>query len=267
MEAAMHYVGVIFLSLFLTFSPTSKASDLEKVIVIAGDDYCPLTCNPASGHNGIGYDLAKHVYGEIGWEVRYEFVPFQRAIKYFNVGRVDLVPGVAKDGNPDFLNAELSNVPIMSPRMCFYTRAGDAWIYQDTRSLLQGKLGVVAGYFYWPELLSYIGEHKKDGKIDTIASDNSMELSIRKLALKRFDYFAELRPVVEYQLMKLNMKSDIRESTCMMNLPLYMAFRANFNGAKELNAHWDKAIIPFLKSKAGKGILSRYGLTFKSIME
>lgn len=239
----------------------------KKVLVISGDDYCPLSCDPASGRNGIGYDLARHVYGEIGWELKYEYVPFQRAIKYFKEGRVDLIPGVARDGNPDFANAELSSVPIMAPRMCFYTRAGESWAYHDSDSLLQGRLGVVAGYYYWPELLAYIAQHKTDGKVDAIAAGNSMELSIRKLAYKRFDYFAELRPAVEYQLMKLNMKKEIRESTCMMNLPLYMAFRANFNGAKELNAHWDRAILPFLKSAAGAEILGRYGLTFKSIME
>lgn len=263
----MRFVGFIIFLLILSSSQTTMADESKKMIVITGDDYCPLTCDPVSGHKGIGYDLAKQIYGEMGWQVKYEFVPFQRAIKYFKEGRVDLVPGVARDSNPDFINAELSSVPIMSARMCFYTRAGDTWTYHDTQSLLQGRLGVIAGYYYWPELLAYIAQHKNDGKVDTIAAGNSIELSIRKLAFKRFDYFAELRPAVEYQLMKLNMKKDIRESSCMMNLPLYMAFRPNFNGAKELNAHWDKAIIPFLKSKAGQEILSRYGLSFKSIME
>lgn len=264
----MHYLkSVICYLLLCAVAWPALAQQNKKIIVIAGDDYCPLSCNPASGQMGLGYEFAKQLYGQLGWEVRYEFVPFLRAIKYFKERRVDLIPGVAKDDNPNFLHAALSSVPVMAPRMCFYTRADDGWTYQDKASLSQGRLGVIAGYFYWPELLSYIALHQSDGRVDTIAADNSVELSVRKLMARRFDYFAELRPAVEYQLMKLQMKTQVREASCLMTMPLYMAFRPDFSAAKELNAHWDKHFLPLLKSAEGAAILQRYGLNMKSIME
>ncbi|AZP14046.1 substrate-binding periplasmic protein [Undibacterium parvum] len=264
----MHRLKQVICGLALSaVAQLTLADQAKKTIVIAGDDYCPLSCNPASGQNGFAYEFAQQLYGQLGWEVRYEFVPFQRALKYFKEGRVDLIPGAAKDDNPHFAQAALSSVAVMSPRMCFYTRAQETWTYQSTASLLQGRLGVIAGYFYWPELLSYIAQHQNDGKVDSIAADNPIELSMRKLKAGRFDYFAELRPAVEYQLMKLRMKEAIREANCVLSLPLHMAFRPDFAGAKELNAHWDKHYLQFLKSPQGIAILQKYGLSIKSIME
>ncbi len=259
-----------FLTIFLfLLSAECIAGDLDtkKIIIISGDDYCPLSCNPISGKNGLGYDLAKHIYSQLGWQVQYEFVPFQRAIAYFKEGRVDLIPGVAKDNNTDFIDALLSNIPIVEPRMCFYTRSDDPWTFQGLTSLNKGRLGAIAGYYYWPELKEYIARHKNDGKVDIIASENAVELSLHKLIKGRFDYFVELRPAVEYHLMRKSIKPHIREANCLMKFPLYMAFRKDFKGAKELNAHWDKSLVPFLKSPEGAQLLKNYGLSFKSIMD
>jgi len=253
--------------LLFLFSGLCFAEDGKKIIIVSGDDYCPLSCNPASGKNGLGYDLAKHIYAQLGWQVKYEYVPFQRAIAYFKQGRVDLIPGVDKDNNSDFIDAQLSNVPIIEPRMCFYTRSDDPWVYQGIPSLSQGRLGAIAGYYYWPELKEYIAQHKKDGKVDSIAAENAVELSLHKLIKRRFDFFAELRPAVEYHLMRTSLKPHIREANCLMKFPLYMAFRADFKAAKELNAHWDKNLLPFLKSPEGVQLLKTYGLSLKSIME
>jgi polar amino acid transport system substrate-binding protein len=243
------------------------AADESRVIVVSGDDYCPMSCDPASGHNGLGYDLAKVLFTPLGWDVRYEFLPWQRGLKYFAEGRVDLLPGVPKDDSRELAGAQFAAQAVMTPRMCFYTRVGETWTYQNTDSLLQGRLGVIAGYYYWPELRDYLKAHEQDGTVDIMTSDKAMALSVLRLARKRVDYFAELRPAVEYQLLQQGLRGEIREASCLHNYPLYMAFRPGFSAAAELNRHWDEQLLPFLHSPEGKQMLSKYGLTLHSMFE
>lgn len=255
------------LAALLLCGVSAFAEDNPRVIVVTGDGYCPLSCDPASGHNGLGYDLAKALFAPLGWDVRYEFLPWQRGLKYFTEGRVDLLPGVPKDDSSELIGAQFATQPVMAPRMCFYTRADATWTYENTDSLLQGRLGVIAGYYYWPELRDYLKAHEQDGKVDTMTSDKAMALSILRLARKRVDYFAELRPAVEYQLLQQGLRGEIREASCLHSYPLYMAFRPGFSAAAELNRHWDAQLLPFLHSPEGKQMLSAYGLTLRSIFE
>ncbi|MFZ6845048.1 substrate-binding periplasmic protein [Undibacterium sp. RuTC16W] len=240
----------------------------NKTIIVTGDDFCPLTCNPASGKEGLAVDLIRRLFQPSGWIIEYQFLPFRRGIQYFKNAKVDLVPGVEKGGGIDFSDAHISTMPIISPRMCFYTHVNNPqWYYQNLSSLNEGKLGVISGYFYWPELRDYLISHKDDGKVEVVTSDNAIAISLRMLAKRRFDYFVELRPVVEYQLMLQNLKQDIHESSCVKSYPLYLAFRPGFAPAKELNAYWDMFALPLLKSAEGTAILQQYGLTLRSIFE
>jgi polar amino acid transport system substrate-binding protein len=252
----------------LTAGSAASAQEVEqKIIRITGDDYCPLACNPESGHNGLGYDLAKLIYEPLGWKVEYRFLPWLRGLLYFQQGKLDLLPGVPKDDTPELRGAHFSTLPVIAPRMCFYTRADQAWTYRGTDSLLGGRLGIISGYYYWPELREYIAVHKDDGRVDVLTTDNAMDISILKLSKKRIDYFAELRPAVEYQLLRQGLQKDIREATCLESFPLYMAFRPGFKEADELNAQWDKQLMPLLQSPQGVALLNKYGLTMRSISE
>jgi polar amino acid transport system substrate-binding protein len=262
-QMLVYFAAVVFLA--MAISQPAYSQDTQRVIIVTGDDYCPLACNPESGHNGLGYDLAKIIYEPLGWKVEYQFLPWQRGLKYFKQGRVDLLPGVPKDDTPELIGAHFSSVPVIAPPMCFYTRTNSRWHYSGADSLLSGKLGVIAGYYYWPELRGYIKAHAQDGKVELITSAKAMEISVLRLAKKRVDYFAELRPMVEYQLFKQNLAQELREASCLQSFPLYMAFRADFNGAAELNRQWDKQLVQLLASPDGKKLLNHYGLTLKSI--
>ena len=94
-----------------------------------------------------------------------------------------------------------------------------------------------------------------------------MELAISMLARGRIDYFAELRPAVDYQLAAQHLQQKIREADCLDPFPLYLAFRPDLPAAAELMAAWDRDYPAFLESPAGQAILARYGLSLRSVRD
>lgn len=245
----------------------AQAGGEPRVLVMAGDDYCPLTCDPDSDHNGLAYELAELLFAPLGWHVEYRYLPWQRAVKQFKTNQVNLLPGVPLEGSSEQKQALFAKTPLISPPFCFYTQASRDWQYQGVESLSNGKLAVIAGYYYWPELREYLSRHRQDGRVVTLAAERAMQLAMLGLQHRRFDYFVELRPAVEYQLHQQQLEAHIREAGCLEPYPLYLAFNPDFAGAAELIRHWDRHYLKTLHSRAGRALLRRYGLTAQNLME
>lgn len=238
----------------------------ERLVRVAGDDYCPLSCNPASGQRGILIDITEQVLAQRGWRIEYVYLPWQRATHRFRQGSIDLLPGVPREGASELETARFAQQPIASPPMCFYTRSGSRWRYQDNDSLLGGRLAVIAGYYYWPALRDYLAAHREDGRVKTLATDRAMELALRGLQHRRYDYFAETRPTVEYQVRSLGLEGQIREAGCEFGFPLYLAWRPQLEGLEALIEHWDRHYPTFIDSPAGRKLLQRYQLDRSALL-
>lgn len=245
----------------------AHGADESRVLVMAGDDYCPLTCDPSSGHKGLAYDFAEQLFAPLGWRIEYRYLPWQRAVKQFKAGQIDLLPGVPLEGASEQEQAQFAKTPLMNPPFCFYTQTGRTWYFQGSDSLLSGKLAVIGGYYYWPELRAYLAAHQQDGRVITLATERAMQLAMLGLQRGRFDYFVELRPAVEYQLRQQQLGEQIREAGCLQPYPLYMAFSPDFAGAAELSRHWERHYLDALHSPAGRALLQRYGLTPQSLLQ
>lgn len=237
-----------------------------QVIRVAGDDYCPLACNPASGQRGILIDITEQVLAQGGWRMEYVYLPWQRATRRFQQGQIDLLPGVPREGASELNIARFASQPIANPPMCFYTRSGSRWRYEGTESLESGRLAVIAGYYYWPELRNYIDQHRADGRIKTLATDRAMELALLGLKHRRYDYFAETRPTVEYQVRNLKQEGQVREAGCEFDFPLYMAWRPQLEGVDALIQHWDASYPAFIDNAAGKRLLQQYQMEKSALL-
>lgn len=242
-------------------------AESAQVIRVAGDDYCPLACNPASGQQGILIDITEQVLALGGWRMEYVYLPWQRAIRRFEQGEIDLLPGVPREGSRELETARFNPEPIANPPMCFYTRSGSRWRFQGTQSLESGRLAVIAGYYYWPELRQYMEQHRADGRIKTLASDRAVELALLGLKNRRYDYFTETRPVVEYQIRNLKLESSVREAGCEFNFPLYMSWRPNLANLDQLVEHWSSHYPAFIDSPNGQQLLQHYKLNRNALLD
>ncbi|MBS7691816.1 hypothetical protein I0E98_20920 [Pseudomonas lalucatii] len=52
-----------------------------ETLVIAGDPWCPVNCEPGSAQPGIFVELARDIFAEAGIEVKYRLINWARALR------------------------------------------------------------------------------------------------------------------------------------------------------------------------------------------
>ncbi|WP_413580865.1 substrate-binding periplasmic protein [Bdellovibrio sp. HCB288] len=258
----------IGLGVFLGFcvAMPSVSSAKSRVLKIAGDNSCPLNCDPkADGVEGFIVEAAREIFKPLGWNVTYELQPWKRVIANLYAGKVDAaLTAVHLNGGHD-PEGIFTKVPEYTGAVCFYVAANSNWQFNDfskeSTSLKTGVLGVIAGYDYPPEMQSYIDAHKHDGKIDVTTSQDGANLAFKKLASGRIDFFLTLDIFAKYRLSRLALTDKVKVNKCpIKKVNLYILFGKKNKNSQELADAWDSSYEAFLKSDKGKSLLRKYDL-------
>jgi polar amino acid transport system substrate-binding protein len=84
------------------FLSTVQADDL----VVAADSWCPFTCPPQYGMNGINVEILAEIYGAVGTRVGYRNLGWSEALSKVRTGEFGAVVGAIKGDAPDFIFPE-----------------------------------------------------------------------------------------------------------------------------------------------------------------
>lgn len=257
----------VFCGALLSQAAAGASLSDAKVLRMAGDDYCPYTCDPAArGERGLLVDILENLLARKGWRVEYTYLPWKRLQKDFKDGQIDLVMGGGELGD-----SLPSQTPISAGPACFVVAKNSAWTFNkrfdEESSLLEGRLGAVAGYGYPPDLSNYLTQHQHDGKVEVLSNQEGVAHNLLKLNAKRIDYFIEVRSVLKYFLVALTLNDKLKIGDCPYKSVKFRFYvRKNLDGAPEILKLWEQDYPKYLRSAQGQAILAKYHIDLSDML-
>ncbi len=250
----------IFVFILLLCSTTVLSND-DKLVLIAGDNWCPVNCGETDKHKGFMIDVATEALAISGYEVRYIEMPWLRAIHQAREGKVHAIVGAFKDDAPDFY---FPKVPILklTPNTLF-TLSDSTWTYKNQHSLNKIRLGAVQGYDYGNLLNAYIKSHRSspNNYITLLSGDNVVSRSLNLLISKRIDAYVDAGPVVWYQAKQLGISEKIKSvGSVSPPEPAYIAFSPRLQSSEKLTLALDLGVLRLQLDGRLAEIANKYGL-------
>lgn len=176
----------------LALVAAASTASAEVVRIATGE--LPPYATAEAADSGTALHIVRRAFALAGHEVRYQFMPWQRAQNETRAGLWDASAywGANEERRRDFL---LSN-NVMSEQWVFVHRRDKALTWRSLTDLKPYTLGVIKGYTYTPEFWSLArkGELRTDGTPDDLAG-------LRKLLLGRLDAMPMERGTACYLLM------------------------------------------------------------------
>lgn len=187
---------------------------LAETLVFAADYWMPFTGEPNSEEEGFLVELAREIFKGTGIEVQYKLLPWARAIREGELGRIDGLLGAAKGDAPEYLFPEISQGELRNDIISL-----KPFDYHGLSSLKGKRLGVMQGYTYGElktgENLDHYIEAGKD--IEIIGGEVPLETAIKMLVSGRIDLFidhpAPVRKAIQNLGLEFNQFSIIESVT------------------------------------------------------
>lgn len=230
-----------------------------ETLVIAGDIWCPVNCQPGSERPGIFVELAREIFTEAGIEVQYKALNWARTLQMVRRGELNAAVGAGVEDAPDFL---FGATPVASSRSCFFTLPDSTWRFNGTASLAGQRLGVINDYSYGDELNTYIALHHGDSeRIQIAAGDTALALNIGKLTHGRVDVVLENAWVIQAMLASQGRAGDLREAGCRApDVPIYLAFSPVLESSPRYVAIFEQGLQRYRASGRLQALLAAYGV-------
>lgn len=242
------------LLLWVLFSTQAHA----ETLVIAADDWFPMNGNPQSDFPGYMIEIAKEIFAKENIAVRYELVPWERALNQTRKGLYNCVVGAYKKDAPDFIFPKL---PWGYDKPTFFVPINDPWQFDgDIASLRLRKIGVIEGYAYTKEFDAY--SHNNRGlRVQVATGDHALEINLRKLFAGRIDTILENEYVLNAKLAAKDHPFPLKNAGRLSNaIPIYFACSPSHPNSQKYIQLADELLPKLRKTGRLKAILSRYQL-------
>jgi len=229
-----------------------------ETITLVADAYCPFNCAPRSKTPGYMVEVAKRVLGAHGITVKYEVMDWEAAIAATRAGRFAGVIAAVKEEVPDlvFPATELGRT-----RYGFYVRKGDPWRFKGKASLAGKRIGVVAGYAYFPELDAFLAANPRAAV--RAGGAEPLLANVRALLDGRLDVVVEDEVVMQYRLASLRYDTVLEQAGAESSPPgdVFVAFSPANPRSREYARLLSEGVQAMRASGELAAILARYGVS------
>ncbi|MDH4566129.1 transporter substrate-binding domain-containing protein [Pseudomonas sp. BN414] len=246
-------------ALTLLLAPLLFPSAHAETLVIAGDIWCPINCEPGSAKPGIFVELAQEIFGAAGIGVEYRLVNWARAVHDTRYGRLDALIGAGIQDAPDFV---FTRTPPGVSRMCFYVAPDSKWRYRGLASLAEIRLGSINSYSYGQELDTYIRIKRDDpARVQVVSGDQALAMNVEKILISRVDATIENAWVMDAWLAESGQQGKLVKAGCRSpDVPIFLAFSPALKGSPRHAAMFDAGLKRLRESGRMNELLQRYGL-------
>lgn len=183
----MQFIKTGVIVLFLLVFPSLVKANIQSVDIIC-DDWPPYQIVNGNQINGFSTKVTTTVFARMGVDVRsITSFPWKRAVTMMKKGQADALfsSNYTKERTAF---AYYPEEPLVDSPWVMWVREGNELQFKSFEDLLGKSVGLVRGYSYTPELLSYMEKHSN---VELVVSD---EQNFRMLNANRLDYIvAELR--------------------------------------------------------------------------
>lgn len=243
--------------ILIIFCLSLNGSAIAQNLVLVADKWCPYNCKPKDTKPGFIVEIAREVFARHDIHVKYEIMPWSRAIDMAKQGVVDGIIGATKDEVPDFIFPQFSQG---ASGTAFFVNPGETWRYDGMPSLQKIWLGVIQDYDYGEVMNRYIKARQGNG-VDFVTGDNATQINIKKLYNKRLTAILEDPVVLSYQASVLNLKREFINAGNINTLEVYIAFAPKKQKASKRYAEILTDGMVWLRQTGQlQVILARYGL-------
>lgn len=210
---------ILTVCLLAGFSTVAYADE----VVLAGDVWCPINCEPDSDKPGYMIEIARQALAPHGHTVVYRVLPWARAIEEARRGDINGIIGAFKEDAPDFVFPEVEQSMLGDE---FFVKKDSSWRYTGIDSLKDVSLAVILDYAYTDELDPYVQANLKDSsKIQAVAGDDALPINIRKLLKGRVEVVVESASVFWYTAATMGVADKLEEAGAVPEkTETYLAF-------------------------------------------
>ena len=86
---------ILLLTWLSLFTASSQAADKSVVLTLVADPYCPYNCAYDAIQPGYVIDLARMIFEPEGYQVKYQILPWSRAVNEVREGNFTAAIGVS----------------------------------------------------------------------------------------------------------------------------------------------------------------------------
>jgi len=237
----------------LTIIPALVVAD---EITIVGDVWPPYNTEPGSATPGYAIEIAQQVFAAKGHKVKYEVVPWSRAVDGTQKGTYTAAVGGFEG---DVAGALIPKEPVGISDNEFFTKKGSPWIYQGFASLAGKQVGLIQGYTY--DKGAFDAWAKSAKNIQWSSGEAPLILNLKKLDAGRVDCILEDVNVVTYTAKENGLagKFQIAGNANMTNR-IYILFSPANSKSPEYTKILSDGIAEMRKNGKLQIILSKYGI-------
>ncbi len=232
-----------------------------QTLTMLADNWAPFT-DQEGATPGYMTEIAKAVIAKAGYSVKYELIPWTRAVADVKAGKADLLLAVLDSQVKEEGLIECAE-PFAYTTMDFFTVKSSSWEFKGVSSLDGQSLGVIQDYVYGDEMDNYIKKYSKDeSKVSFSTGEIPIETSIKKLVAGRITLLLDDRSVVMLHAKTLGMADKIRfAGSSGKPLPVYLAVSPKLANAAEVAAKISDTLKEFKKTPEYAQILAKYNIT------
>lgn len=240
-------VGTLLFSVMLSFADQ---------ITIVGDAWPPYNTETPDKDPGYAVEIAKEAFSKKGHTVKYEIVPWTRALDGTVSGKYTGAIG-AFDG--DVKGGVLPEESIGINQNTFFTKKGEAWKFTGIPSLEGKQLGLIKDYTY--DKGAFDAWAAKSKTVQWASGEGPLLMNLKKMGSGRIDILLEDPNVVHYVAKQNGMDGQIQEVGALSaNNPIFIAFSPSNPKSKEYAKILSDGIKEMRKSGQLKTILAKYNV-------
>lgn len=235
-------------------------SAIADTITIRSDSWPPYNDDPKDPKAGYMIEVMKAIYEPLGHKIDYQLMSWDESLENVAKGKFNAVVGAAKEDAENFVFPEET---FGGSKNTFFVLKTNKWVYTDSESIKQVKLGVIEDYSYSEVIDDYIKENKKNGKVVFTRGEEALQLLINRLQTGKVDAVVEDASVMIFALMKMKIPpSEIKAvGTPNDTQNIYVAFSPALPNSKKYAQQFDEGIRKLRSSGKLKQIMSRYNLS------
>ncbi|EHM09286.1 periplasmic component of amino acid ABC-type transporter/signal transduction system [Thermanaerovibrio velox DSM 12556] len=242
----------VLLAQFVLFCVTvCPGIGAERVLVAAADPWPPYF-NPRSQRLGMAAEIVREALRTQGYRVSFKVMPWDAAQRAVYEGKADMLIDAwfTKERQKKYLVSS----PYAVSRIVFFKRKDSSFQYRGRESLTGLKVGLVKGYSYDEEFLSW-DNYRRDYDVSFVPL--ALKVASRKLDLALNDRLVGMLEISEREPWLLEVldtaETPLREAT------LHVMVSRNVKDGEKILKAFEKGLLEMKRSGQYRRILAAYG--------
>ena len=245
----------------LSLAALLPSSARSQELVVQADRWCPYNCEPESAAPGYIIELLQTIFGPKNVKIRYEIVPWDRALVQTRDGRAGAAIA-ATQREVTAYGLLIGHEPIGYSSDCLYVGANSKLKFNSVADLGSLKsIGIASGYSYSDEIETWLKRPENRGRIVVQKGENPAAINAKNLALGRLDGVIEDDHVMRHLIAKLGIGNQLALAGCQKQTKIFVAFSPKLKNAQQAVKEFDEGMEALRQNQQLAQILDKYGLS------